>query len=1122
MMMTVRSAPVSDGTVPTSAVGGTIARSNTAAGNPFSTFNNTTTTTHSGYPSSTAPPPYCPPQHHDSGVFPDDEPRASTTAYQYGAPSTTHHQQAYQQAYQHHHQQQQLQRAATAYSLPPTSVAAHPTFYTTSAAKSPVHPFGVAGGVDATSSSTIPQQGHVASRLRMFEQLMGTSATAHQQQQHGRPASAVGTNDMAWERAGAAATEWGHGAAAVFQTTPVPVPVPQPNHLHQQQRVTASAVAEYHQRQQAGRQQQQQQQQAMMAAALGYQQQQQQQQAQQREEEAAVAGRGYAAWTAVTNTTGTSSYEFPSSTRTNARKPVKDLGPISRFVAQHVLSLWSGSNGTPSSLADSPASAPASPTGGPFGYHHLASEGDGEAYRTFFADFATRVMRATSIEPPTAVASLLYMERLRRRALASPSPAFWWGLAGSALGKPRHSWTAGLDASGRSPQPSPPSGAQGPHGGAEHRVWVAGLMLADAYLNDNAFLCRSWAEVTGFTTQECVAMRKAFLTCIDHDLNLGEAQHEAMLRAFDAFEAGERERERERNAVARLPPGLPVWRASGAVGSPVKEEGGVDTVQQQQPPAWAAVASDATAAALGYSNPVASVPSQPEYAAPPPGVVASASAHFQRASSVLSPPPSPPPRLPEASLRERLGTATAMAVDADAGRGYVTGTASNPFLLARSQSLSHAGLQQQQHQQQQQQQLASAYRLSGNASARGMGYQSAAAATAAAQLSAALASLPSRPTSAGPAPPSRIVHHQRGSSLGNLAAYGAAAAAAAQGPIPGGGARSSPAMPTSPTGQASPRYYHHHRSSYPAAYPTPAAQSFSTPGANNNNNNLDRLLHVADVLQRHLPPTSSAALATVSTLSVATQPPSAGVHAAMVNPFTVPSSTTATTTPATTTSVPAMSPFAVMMSGWQQQELHQQQQQPGLLQPTPRRTSLQFAVGNNGASSGLANQQAVTSSSAAWSTRAAGTTEPTVVPGGGWRQSPSAPPPPAVSSRRMTFPLVVGAGAESTTMPATASAAGFGMAGDAGAAAAAYKRAAALATMTAATAGTVATGQQQHAYQQQYHEQQLQQHLPRRWSAVGPGSLGGVQGVKEAAAADHARAGLFRRWGGTVVVPSSR
>ncbi|KAI8847016.1 hypothetical protein BC829DRAFT_397330 [Chytridium lagenaria] len=134
--------------------------------------------------------------------------------------------------------------------------------------------------------------------------------------------------------------------------------------------------------------------------------------------------------------------DVPSPIRTNTTLPVQDLLPISRYVAHHVLSLWSTTTTTPPPQDD---------------------------YFFFFVDFAARVMRATSIEPSTAVVSLHYMERLH------------------------------------------------------------------AYLNDNAFLCKSWSEVTGFSTLECAAMRRAFLSCIDHDLSLHEQDHASLLDAFDLF-----------------------------------------------------------------------------------------------------------------------------------------------------------------------------------------------------------------------------------------------------------------------------------------------------------------------------------------------------------------------------------------------------------------------------------------------------------------------------------------------------------------------------------------------------------------------------------------------------------
>ncbi|KAJ3103105.1 hypothetical protein HDU97_010385 [Phlyctochytrium planicorne] len=134
-------------------------------------------------------------------------------------------------------------------------------------------------------------------------------------------------------------------------------------------------------------------------------------------------------------------------------------------------------------------------------------------YILYFSKFAQKVLRATSTDAATAIVSLFYMERLRERVDAD-----------EVMLKTPTSPTSPL----LSPQ-SPPLSPQPTissylslwrsiPSGSEHRVWSAALMLADANLNDNAFLCKSWSEVTGIAVAECVAMRRCFLSCVGHDL----------------------------------------------------------------------------------------------------------------------------------------------------------------------------------------------------------------------------------------------------------------------------------------------------------------------------------------------------------------------------------------------------------------------------------------------------------------------------------------------------------------------------------------------------------------------------------------------------------------------------
>ena len=54
--------------------------------------------------------------------------------------------------------------------------------------------------------------------------------------------------------------------------------------------------------------------------------------------------------------------------------------------------------------------------------------------------------------------------------------------------------------------------------GSEYRIWLTSIMLADCFLNDNAFTTASWAEVSGFSIGECCTMRREFLNAISFEL----------------------------------------------------------------------------------------------------------------------------------------------------------------------------------------------------------------------------------------------------------------------------------------------------------------------------------------------------------------------------------------------------------------------------------------------------------------------------------------------------------------------------------------------------------------------------------------------------------------------------
>ena len=59
---------------------------------------------------------------------------------------------------------------------------------------------------------------------------------------------------------------------------------------------------------------------------------------------------------------------------------------------------------------------------------------------------------------------------------------------------------------------------------SHYRVWLTALMLADVYLNDNAFTTKSWSLVGGMKVEDCVVMKKEFLSAITWDLSLDESE----------------------------------------------------------------------------------------------------------------------------------------------------------------------------------------------------------------------------------------------------------------------------------------------------------------------------------------------------------------------------------------------------------------------------------------------------------------------------------------------------------------------------------------------------------------------------------------------------------------------
>ncbi|ORX97209.1 hypothetical protein K493DRAFT_200726, partial [Basidiobolus meristosporus CBS 931.73] len=96
-----------------------------------------------------------------------------------------------------------------------------------------------------------------------------------------------------------------------------------------------------------------------------------------------------------------------------------------------------------------------------------------------FQAFCRQVLSSTQVPLPVVLLALIYIQRFK-----GSSPA-----------------TKGADSS-------------------EGRLFAVSLMLANKYLDDNAFTNRTWSEVTGIPLQEINIMEKEFLTVLSFNLNV--------------------------------------------------------------------------------------------------------------------------------------------------------------------------------------------------------------------------------------------------------------------------------------------------------------------------------------------------------------------------------------------------------------------------------------------------------------------------------------------------------------------------------------------------------------------------------------------------------------------------
>ncbi|KAJ1567850.1 hypothetical protein HK405_004550, partial [Cladochytrium tenue] len=174
-----------------------------------------------------------------------------------------------------------------------------------------------------------------------------------------------------------------------------------------------------------------------------------------------------------------------------------------------------------------------------------------------------RVMSATVSPSATLLVSLIYLERLRStrasqaRAASHDARAAWRTLQHaqeqvhpmfaptSSPARRGGSVRYGADGRARGMKPASISTAADTITPAVssrlHRIWSAAFILADCFMNDNAFTCQSWSIVTDYTPEDCVALKRCFLLCLDHDVWIRPGEYRAWSRMF---------RERVRAAAA--------------------------------------------------------------------------------------------------------------------------------------------------------------------------------------------------------------------------------------------------------------------------------------------------------------------------------------------------------------------------------------------------------------------------------------------------------------------------------------------------------------------------------------------------------------------------------------------
>jgi hypothetical protein len=69
-----------------------------------------------------------------------------------------------------------------------------------------------------------------------------------------------------------------------------------------------------------------------------------------------------------------------------------------------------------------------------------------------------------------------------------------------------------------------------------YRLWIASMMLADIYLNDNSYTSVSWAEVSGLAARECAYIKTALLQMLGWSLEISTQQYSHWLEGLSRMQ----------------------------------------------------------------------------------------------------------------------------------------------------------------------------------------------------------------------------------------------------------------------------------------------------------------------------------------------------------------------------------------------------------------------------------------------------------------------------------------------------------------------------------------------------------------------------------------------------------